>query len=187
MNSKTQKVFQIFLNPDLKTVKKLYKNINFKLYLIMITKEQVLDVQKLWGDGVVKIGSLKDNRAECESYASDFLDQRYGFELGDVLFKPTKCEIEQFRPTKLEALSYFIAGDERACSEDKGFAIQPWTKVRFENTGIILEEDRAIAMGNYFFTDLDGNDAKVEYTFGYKLVGGELKIDLHHSSFPFSN
>jgi hypothetical protein len=42
-------------------------------------------------------------------------------------------------------------------------------------------------MGNYFFTDLDGNEAKVEYTFGYKLVDGVLKIDLHHSSFPFVN
>ena len=58
--------------------------------------------------------------------------------------------------------------------------------MRFENAGIILEEERAIAMGNYFFTDLDGNDAKVEYTFGYRLIEGELKIDLHHSSFPFA-
>ena len=39
----------------------------------MITKEQVLDAQKLWGDGVVKIGALKDNREECEAYASSFL------------------------------------------------------------------------------------------------------------------
>ena len=89
--------------------------------------------------------------------------------------------------TKSQAQSYFIAGDNRACDEDKGFAIQPWTKVRFENAGIILEEKRAIAMGNYFFTDLDGNEAKVEYTFGYKLVGDELKIDLHHSSFPYKH
>ena len=35
------------------------------------------------------------------------------------------------------------------------------------------------------FTDLSGNEAKVEYTFGYKLIDGKLKIDLHHSSFPF--
>ena len=153
----------------------------------MITKEQVLDVQQKWGSGVVKIGSLKDRRAECEAFASEFLDDRYAFEGENVLFKPTKCEIEQFRPTKLEALSYFIAGDDRACNEDKGFAIQPWTNVRFENTGIILEENRAISMGNYFFTDLDGNEAKVEYTFGYKLINGELKIDVHHSSFPFKN
>ena len=78
------------------------------------------------------------------------------------------------------------AGDDRACQEDKGFAINPWTKVRFENNAIILEENRAIAMGNYFFTDLDGNEAKVEYTFGYKLIEGQLKIDLHHSSFPYN-
>ena len=44
----------------------------------------------------------------------------------------------------------------------------------------------AIAMGNYFFTDLQGNEAKVEYTFGYKFIGGQLKIDLHHSSFPYN-
>ena len=153
----------------------------------MITREQVQDAQNLWGEGVVKIGSLKNNRTECEEFANEFLNERYAFETSSVLFKPTKCALEQFRPTKLEALSYFIAGYERACQEDKGFAIEPWTSVRFENAGFILEENRAIAMGNYFFTDLGGNEAKVEYTFGYKLINGQLKIDLHHSSFPYSN
>lgn len=152
----------------------------------MITKEQVIEAQNEWGAGVVKIGSLKDSRSECETFASEFLDQRYAFQSGSVLFKPTKCALEQFRPTKAEALSYFIAGENRACTEDKGFAINPWTKVRFENSGFILDENRAVAMGNYFFTDLDGNEAKVEYTFGYKLVNGQLKIDLHHSSFPYN-
>lgn len=151
----------------------------------MITKDQVIEAQEKWGNGVVKIGALKEKRTECEDFASSFLDDRYAFASSTVLFKPTKCEIEQFRPTKSEALSYFIAGEDRACNEDKGFAIQPWTKVRFENAGIILEEKRAIAMGNYFFTDLNGDEAKVEYTFGYKLENGELKIDLHHSSFPY--
>lgn len=152
----------------------------------MITKEQVTQAQNTWGDGVVKIGSLKENRSECETFASQFLDELYSFESGSVLFKPTKCAVEQFRPSKEDALSYFIAGDNRACSEDKGFAINPWTKVRFENSNLILEQTRAIAMGNYFFTDLEGNEAKVEYTFGYKSVNGKLKIDLHHSSFPYN-
>lgn len=152
----------------------------------MITREQVLEAQNNWGQGVVKIGTLKDNRVECETFANEFLDKSYTFELGSVSFKPTKCEIDQFRPTKPKALSYFIAGEDRACKEDKGFAIQPWTKVRFENSNLILEENRAIAMGNYFFTDLDGNEAKVEYTFGYKLISGALKVDLHHSSFPYN-
>ncbi len=152
----------------------------------MITQEEVKKIQNTWGEGVVKIGSLKNNRIECEKFTSEFLDNLYAFEIGNVLFKPTKCAIEQFRPTKSEALSYFIAGDDRACDEDKGFAIQPWTKVRFENSGFILEEERALSMGNYFFTDLNGDEAKVEYTFGYKLINGKLKIDLHHSSFPYT-
>ena len=152
----------------------------------MITKEQVIEAQNQWGAGVVKIGSLKPNRVECESFTSEFLDKLYSFESSIVLFKPTKCASEQFRPTKAEATSYFIAGDNRACTEDKGFAINPWTRVRFENSDFILEENRAIAMGNYFFTDLDGNEAKVEYTFGYKLSNDQLKIDLHHSSFPYN-
>ena len=152
----------------------------------MITKEQVLNAQNEWGAGVVSIGSLKDNRADCESFTNQFLDNLYAFETGSVIFKPTKCAVEQFRPSKAEALSYFIAGDDRACDEDKGFAIQPWKKVLFENAGFILEENRAIAMGNYFFTDTDGNEAKVEYTFGYQLKDGKLKIDLHHSSFPYN-
>jgi Uncharacterized protein conserved in bacteria len=152
----------------------------------MISENQVLEAQDLWGAGVVKIGALKESREECEKFASAFLDERYNFGSSTVLFKPTKCADEQFRPTKAEALSYFIAGDDRACKEDTGFAINPWTKVRFENTGFILEENRALAMGNYYFTDLDGNEAKVEYTFGYKLIDGDLKIDLHHSSFPYN-
>jgi len=41
-------------------------------------------------------------------------------------------------------------------------------------------------MGNYFFTETNGNEVKVEYTFGYFLNNeGELKINLHHSSLPF--
>ena len=152
----------------------------------MVSQENVIDAQNKWGAGVVKIGSLKDNRAECEAYSNEFLDELYAFGDGPVLFKPTKCALQQFRPIKDEALSYFIAGENRACAEDSGFALQPWTKVRFENAGYILEANRAIAMGNYFFTTVDGLEVKVEYTFGYKVSNGELKIDLHHSSFPYT-
>jgi len=61
----------------------------------------------------------------------------------------------------------------------------PWVNVRFENLNFILEENRAIVMGNYYFRALDNTEVKVEYTFGYKLVSGKLKIDLHHSSIPY--
>ncbi|MEM6988979.1 MAG: hypothetical protein AAF721_00735 [Myxococcota bacterium] len=84
------------------------------------------------------------------------------------------------------ALSYFVAGNEEF-GEGKGFALQPWTKVRFENTGVVLGDDHALAMGHYFFTDTDGGGTKVEYSFGYILdANGELRINLHHSSLPYS-
>ena len=66
----------------------------------MISKEKVLEAQKEWGNGVVKIGSLKDNRAECDDFTEEFLKKLYSFGTGPVLFKPTKCAVEQFRPTK---------------------------------------------------------------------------------------
>ena len=44
-----------------------------------------------------------------------------------------------------------------------------------------------MAMGNYFFTDPDGVEVMVEYTFGYMLDdAGELRIVLHHSSLPYA-
>ncbi len=81
---------------------------------------------------------------------------------------------------------YFIGGNS-SNKKDAGFALAPWIKVRFENVAIILELNRALAMGNYFFTDSEGAETKVEFTFGYqKDSNGKLRIDLHHSSLPYS-
>lgn len=152
----------------------------------MFTEQEVVQAQEAWGNGIVKIGSLKEDREATTKAAQEHLDTLYAFDLGEVLFKPTKCAVAQFRIDKVSALSYFIGGNSDY-AEDHGFAINPWTAVRFENAAIILEENRAIAMGNYWFTDLDGNETKVEYTFGYKKDdAGNIKIDLHHSSLPFS-
>lgn len=152
----------------------------------MITKSQIHETQKKWGDGIVKIGALKDNESECLEFTSSFLNSLYDFENNDVLFKPTKAAEQQFRPNFEMALSYFLGGSKSYCSEDEGFAMKPWLDVKFVNSGFIIENERAIAMGNYFFTDSSGAVVKVEYTFGYKLRNGSLFIDLHHSSLPFS-
>ena len=152
----------------------------------MITKSQIHETQKKWGDGIVKIGALKDNESECLEFTSSFLNSLYDFENNDILFKPTKAADEQFRPNFEMALSYFLGGSKSYCTEDEGFAMKPWLDVKFVNSGFIIENERAIAMGNYFFTDSSGAVAKVEYTFGYKLRNGSLFIDLHHSSLPFS-
>ena len=59
------------------------------------------------------------------------------------------------------------------------------TKVRFENAGVLIQGNTAQAMGNYFFTDPNGDEVKVEYTFGYMQdEAGALRITLHHSSMP---
>ena len=152
----------------------------------MITKELIHEAQKKWGEGIIRIGSLKHNNSECIQYTTSFLNEMYDFENHDVLFKPTKASVEQFRPTFKMALSYFLGGDDSFCSEDDGFAMKPWVEVNFENSGYIIEDCRAIAMGNYFFKDGSDNVVKVEFTFGYKLYDGKLVIDLHHSSLPFS-
>ena len=152
----------------------------------MITKQEVENVQQIWGEGVVKIGSLQNDRAACESFAEAFVDKQYDFQNKEVLFKPTKTSEKQFRIHKDGGVSYFIGGSDDF-PEDNGFALQPWTKVRFENVSLILEESRAIAMGNYFFTDTNGDETKVEYTFAYvKSNNGDLKIDVHHSSLPYN-
>ena len=151
----------------------------------MASVADVEGAQQAWGEGIVAIAAAHTSGGDFVGIATNHVNTLYAYQMGPVLFKPTLAAIDQFRPTFDTALSYFVASNG-ACPEDKGFAIQPWTKVRFENTGMILENDRAIAMGNYFFTDTEGNEAKVEYTFGYKLVDGNLRIDLHHSSFPFN-
>ena len=53
------------------------------------------------------------------------------------------------------------------------------------NSEIITHGETAVAMGNYFFTDTEGTEVKVEYTFGYiEDEDSNLRIQLHHSSVP---
>lgn len=154
---------------------------------MQITKDAVLSAQKAWGAAIVELGAMKEQpRAELEARLEALLNQLYAYDTGPVLFKPTKAAEVPFRKHKVEAASYFIGGNE-LLPEDQGFAMMPWTAVRFENHAMIIEENRAIAMGHYYFKDISETETKVEYTFGYRAdQNGHLKIDLHHSSLPFS-
>ena len=150
-----------------------------------IKKEDLLDAQKLFADRIAGIGIayLEDkNYREC---AENMINDLYGYAEGTVLFKPTKAEDKQFRLTRSGALSYFV-GNSKEFPEDHGFALKPWKDVRFENYGFIFYEDHALAMGNYYFMDMDGDETKVEYTLGYfRSESGALKINIHHSSLPY--
>ncbi|MFW6369877.1 MAG: hypothetical protein ACOC10_01575 [Bacteroidota bacterium] len=151
-----------------------------------LTDEMILSAQKSWADGILKIGNAFRNGDDYRSLAEEFINNHYGYREGVVLFKPTLASIEQFRETFEKALSYFISGNPKY-PEDQGFAIKHWVNIKFENTGIMVMGHRAVAMGNYYFTDDTQNTTKVEYTFGYFINGaGEIKINLHHSSIPYS-
>ena len=151
----------------------------------MINKNTIIQAQNKWSSSIIKISSFRDNYELCLQYTDDFLNELYAFDKGIVLFKPTKAKDEQFRFTKEKALSYFIAGKKKICEEDSGFAIHPWKNITFNNSSYIIEDNIAFVMGNYYFTDLNDIDLKVEYTFGYKLINKKMKIILHHSSLPF--
>lgn len=149
-----------------------------------ITEAEVKQAQKVWGDGIVAIGKAYTDKGDYKTVASNHVNSLYAYDTGTVLFKPTKAAEQQFRLNKKDAISYFVTG---VVKEDHGFALQPWTKVRFENADIIIDDDSAVAMGNYFFTDANtGKEAKVEYTFGYvRGADDQLLINVHHSAFPY--
>lgn len=150
-----------------------------------ITEAEVNEAQQVWGSGIVAIGQAFSSGGDYQAVAAEHVDTLYNYDEGSVLFKPTKAADEQFRLTEDEALSYFVGG---SIEEDTGFALQPWTAVRFENANIITDADSAVAMGNYFFTDGGtGEEVKVEFTFGYvRGDDGELLINVHHSALPYN-
>ncbi len=150
----------------------------------MIKKEEVLQFQKIWGDGIIGIGKTFQDKGDYQLEAKRFVSSLYSYESELVLFKPTLASDIQFRLDHVSALSYFIGGNANF-SEDEGFAIKGWSRITWENVGIKIMQDCAICMGNYFFCLEDKEDLKVEYTIVLKKINGILKIILHDSHLPY--
>jgi len=149
-----------------------------------ISKQDVINAQKSWGEGIVAIAKAHKTGGDFKQCAIDHVNDLYAYGITDVMFKPTLAAENQFRETFEKALSYFIG---TTGTEDSGFAIKGWTNVRWENNGIYIGTDSAMAMGNYYFTAPDGIETKVEYSFGYIPDNADnLRINLHHSSLPYS-
>lgn len=153
---------------------------------VFITEQEVMDAQKAWGEGIVKIGKVYLEQGDYKAAATEHINNFYNYQEGSVLFKPTLTSQKQFRTDFQGALSYFIGGDENY-TEDHGFAIKPWSNVRWENIGTKIIGNMAVAMGNYYFTPAKGgDDVKVEYSFAYtKDKDSNLKIILHDSHLPY--
>lgn len=149
-----------------------------------ISETDVIAAQTEWGRGIVEIASAHSSGSDFKARATEHINTLYAYGVSNVMFKPTLAAEKQFRETFEGALSYFIGSKG---TEDSGFAIKGWTHVRWENNGIYIGSDSAMAMGNYYFTDPNGDETKVEYSFGYILDDqGSLRINLHHSSLPYS-
>jgi len=149
-----------------------------------ISNEDVINAQTKWGEGIIAISSVYNEGGDYAARAKEHIETLYAYADTDVMFKPTLAAEKQFRGTFEEALDYFIGAEG---TEDSGFGIKGWTNIRWEVIGIYTNEISALSMGNYYFTGPDGSEIKVEFSFGYvKDKDGNLKINLHHSSVPYS-
>jgi hypothetical protein len=76
-------------------------------------------------------------------------------------------------------------GNAQVCD---GFALQPWSHVRFDNQRTMIEGGLAFVMSNHSFTDANsGQETKEEFTFGIKRADdGCPVIFLHQSSLPYA-
>lgn len=158
----------------------------------IITYEEVNAAQQAWCDALVKIGKLKEEGDDYKAFAEQVLSDAYNYDNGKVFFKPTLAFGDQtFRNTKQGALAYFVGGDSEF-PNDKGFALKPWVKARYDNAGeknegIQIYGSVAITMGNVWVTDKDGNEVMVDKTWVFrKGKDGKLRIIVHKSSLPFS-
>lgn len=152
-----------------------------------ITEQEILDAQKAWEEGIIKIGTVFIDGGDYNKLAMEHINNFYNYQEGRVLFKPTLASEKQFRTDFKGALSYFVGGDENY-PEDHGFALKPWKSVRWESAGINIYGNIALAMGNYYFTaSSTGDIVKVEYSFAYiKDKEGKIKIILHDSHIPYT-
>jgi hypothetical protein len=158
----------------------------------VITYDEVNAAQQAWCDALVKIGKLKEDGGDYKAFANEVLSSAYNYDSGKVFFKPTLAFGDQtFRNDKKGALAYFVGGDTDY-PNDKGFAITPWVKARYDNAGeknegIQIYGSIAITMGNVWVTGKDGKEVMVDKTWVFKKgKDGKLKIIVHKSALPFS-
>lgn len=157
----------------------------------LITYDEVNAAQQAWCDALVKIGKLHQEGGDYKGFAEQVLTDAYNYDRGKVFFKPTLAYgPNTFRTTKKGALAYFVGGDPEF-PEDKGFALTPWVKARYDNLGsdnegIQIYGSTAITMGNVWVTGKDGKEVMVDKTWVFKKGSdGKLRIIVHKSSLPF--
>ena len=150
----------------------------------MMEALEIEAAQASWGQGVVEVGAC-GTWEEAHAKATALVESHYQVQDGHLLFCPTKASVQEFRRTLQGAVSYFVGGNPHY-EEDKGFALEPWSSVRFSNAGIVCRGEVGLAMGNYYFGRADGSELKAEFSLVYvRSADKGLKIQLHHSALPY--
>lgn len=152
-----------------------------------ITEAETLAAQNAWCGALVAIS--KEYKAHGQQKATELaqkvLDAAYGYKQGTVLFKPTLTHGKQvFRNDNAGALAYFVGGNP-AFPNDKGFALKGWEKCEIRNSGLHLNGNMALTMGNVVITNDKGQVTTVDKTWAFKKVDGVVRVVLHHSSLPY--
>ena len=156
-----------------------------------ITEDDVNAAQTAWCDALVKIGRVYGEGGDYKTVASRLIDDLYDYKDGTVFFKPTLAfGANAFRSTKQGALSYFVSGNPDF-PEDSGFALKRWVNVRYDNNaaenGVQIHGDIAVTMGNFYLTDIEGNEIVVEKTLVFRRCrDGKLRLCAHKSALPYA-
>lgn len=149
---------------------------------IRLIMREIKDQQIVWGEVLVEIGKLhgKKSKEEIKKVAMILLYPLY--DRGNIVsFKPTLATYpHHFRHSMEEVLSYFIG----LKYGDKGFALQPWESVDFDNKTMHLFDGAAVTTGVYTFKDYNDETTSAEFTFVYTRAkeDNRWKIVVHHSS-----
>ena len=136
-----------------------------------MTKAEVITAQQAWAKYVT------------EQDVDNLLDlYDFGSPEKPLLFKPTLADV--IRLDRAGAKSYFIGGNADY-PHDGGFLKNGWKSVDFNSAAGPIPDAGGLSfkdMGQYTFSDADGNGTRADYTFAYHKVGGKVLISLHHSS-----
>ena len=148
-----------------------------------ITERELADARQTWGNALIAISKAFEEEGidAARVVANGALDAAYGYELGQVLFKPTLASGEQtFRTTRDGALAYFV-GHSDEYPGDGWFGIKRWRSVISETAASFIQGYVAMWMGRVTFTDKNVDITQVDKSWGYKKdKAGTLRIVLHH-------
>lgn len=146
----------------------------------MITEKNIIQFISSWTNELLNIHKAYLSGSDYELLGRTFIKKHYLFDDELVLFKPTMTSKTIFRNDTESALSYFIGGK---FPEDKGFALQAFSKINIEEINTIIEDALIAVMGIFNFESEKSNESyRVAFTFVLKETKSGLKIKIHHSS-----